>query len=94
MPTTSTGVGNSPAAGSSASTTPGARRSTSQASSRLTARAKVACTATEWVVTTGTRTQVAETFRVGRPRILRDSYRIFSSSDDQPSASSDPYPNG
>ena len=50
----------------------------------------MACTATEWVVTTGTRTQVAETFSPGRPRILRDSLRIFSSSDDQPSALSEP----
>jgi len=90
VPTTSTGVGNSPAAGSSATTTPGAMRSTSQASSRLTGCEKVACTATEWVVTTGTRTQVAETFSAGRPRILRDSLRIFSSSDDQPSAFSEP----
>jgi hypothetical protein len=90
VPTTSTGVGNSPAAGSSATTTPGATRRTSHASSRLTGRAKVACTATEWVVTTGTRTQVAETFSDGKPRILRDSLRIFSSSEDQPSAFSEP----
>ena len=90
MPTTSTGVGNSPVSGLSATTTPGAIRSTSHAWSRLTGREKVACTATEWVVTTGTRTQVAATFSPGRPRILRDSLRIFSSSDDQPSALSEP----
>src|SRR5437763_529495 len=90
VPTTSTGVGNSEAAGLSATTTPGAIRSTRQASLRLTGCAKVACTATEWVVTTGTRTQVAATFSPGRPRILRDSLRIFSSSDDQPSAFSEP----
>ena len=45
----------------------------------------MACTATEWVVTMGTRTQVAEAFSPGRPRILRCSLRIFSSSKDQPS---------
>jgi hypothetical protein len=43
-----------------------------------------------WQFTTGTRTQVAATFSAGRPRILRDSLRIFSSSDDQPSALSEP----
>ena len=60
-------------------------RRTGSASSRLTGREKVACTATEWVVTMGTRTRVAETFSPGRPRILRCSLRIFSSSKDQPS---------
>ena len=60
------------------------------ADARLTGPDKVACTATEWVLMTGTRTQVAATFSPGRPRILRDSLRIFSSSDDQPSALSEP----
>ena len=41
-------------------------------------------------MTTGTRTQVADTRSAGRPRILRDSLRIFSSSDDQPSAFTEP----
>ena len=90
VPTTSTGVGNSPAAGSSATTTPGAARSTRHASSRATGWENVACTATEWVVTTGTRTQVALTRSDGRPRILRDSLRILSSSDDQPASLSEP----
>src|ERR1700687_4838970 len=90
VPTTSTGAGNSPTAGLSATTTPGAIRSTSEASSRRPGREKLACTATEWVVTTGPRTQVAETFSAGKPRILRDSWRIFSSSDDQPSAFREP----
>ena len=39
---------------------------------------------------TGTRTQVAEIRRSGRPRILRVSLRIFSSSEDQPASRSDP----
>src|SRR5580693_6223969 len=90
VPTTSTGVGNSLVAGSSATTTPGAARSTRHASSLPTGRENTACTATEWVVTTGTRTQVADTRSDGRPRILRDSLRILSSSDDQPSGLTEP----
>src|SRR5579862_10064610 len=90
VPTASTGVGNSSASGSSATTTPGAARSTAHASARLTGRENTACTATECVVTTGTRTQVAETRSEGRPRILRVSFLIFSSSEDQPSAFSEP----
>ncbi len=46
--------------------------------------------ATEWVVTTGTRTQVAATASPGSSRILRDSLRILSSSELQPSSLSDP----
>ena len=92
MPTTSTGVGNSAVSGSSVTTTPGAARSTSHASARPTGRENTACTATECVVTTGTRTHVAETRSEGRPSILRDSLRIFSSSDDQPSGLSEPAP--
>ncbi len=42
------------------------------------------------VVTTGTRTQVADTFRSGMPKILRDSLRTFSSSELQPSSLTDP----
>ena len=57
---------------------------------RSTGPAKRACTASEWVVTTGTRTQVADTLRSGMPRILRDSLRTFSSSDDQPPSRSEP----
>ncbi len=56
----------------------------------MTSRANVAWTDSEWVVTTGTRTQVAETFRSGIPRILRASLRTFSSSDDQPSSFTEP----
>ena len=41
-------------------------------------------------MTTGTRTQVADTFRSGMPRILRDSLRTFSSSEDQPSSLREP----
>src|SRR5271163_2283108 len=47
VPTASTGVGNSPAAGLSATSTPGAARSTFHASSRPTGRENTACTATE-----------------------------------------------
>ncbi len=39
---------------------------------------------------TGTRTQVAEIRRSGAPRILRVSFLILSSSDDQPSGRSEP----
>ena len=39
---------------------------------------------------TGTRTQVADTFSSGMPRILRDSLRTLSSSDDQPSSFTEP----
>jgi hypothetical protein len=90
VPTTSAGVGNSASAGLSNTSTPGASRSTSRASSTSTSRPKRACTESEWVVITGTRTQVAETFRFGRFRILRDSLRTFSSSEDQPSSFSEP----
>jgi hypothetical protein len=90
VPTTSTGVGNSPPSGLSVTTTPGAARSTCHASARPTAWEKTAWTATECVVTTGTRTHVAETRSAGRPRILRDSLRSFISSEDQPSAFSEP----
>src|SRR5205823_11472835 len=38
----------------------------------------------------GTRTHVADTFRSGRPRSLRGSLRILTSSDDQPPALSEP----
>src|SRR5579859_2358653 len=90
VPTTSAGVGYSPCSGSSLSTTPGALRSVSQAASLPTGRENLACTATECVVTTGTRTQVALTRSDGRPRIFRDSLRIFSSSEDQPASFTDP----
>src|ERR1700729_4012413 len=90
VPTTSAGVGYSPRSGSSVSTTPGATRSVSQAASRPTGRENRACTATECVVITGTRTQVALTRSEGSPRILRDSLRILSSSDDQPASLSEP----
>ncbi len=90
VPTTSAGVGNSPRSGSSSSTTPGASLSTHCASGRDTSRLNIACTATECPVTTGTRTQVADTFRRGIPRILRVSSRIFSSSEDQPASRSEP----
>src|SRR5262249_42735937 len=90
VPTTSAGGGNAARSGSSLSTTPGALWSARCAPSRVTSRAKTAWTATAWVVTTGTRTQVAWTLSPGRPRIFRDSLRIFSSSDDQPSSLSEP----
>ena len=41
---------------------------------------KIYSTANEWVVTTGTRTQVAWIFRVGFPKIFRDSFRTLISS--------------
>ncbi len=56
----------------------------------MTSDSKTACTASEWVVTTGTRTQVAETLSSGRPRIFRDSLRIFISSEDQPASAGEP----
>lgn len=89
-PTTSAGVGHSPAAGSSFTTIVGCAASTLRAASTETSEEKVAWIASACVVTTGTRTQVAETFRSGMPRILRDSLRTFSSSDDQPSSLSEP----
>ena len=39
---------------------------------------------------TGTRTHVAETLSFGIPRILRDSLRTLSSSDEYPSSLSEP----
>src|SRR5690606_28266026 len=90
VPTTSAGVGNTRLAGSSSTTTVGAASSTSRAPSTVTSRSNVAWMASECVVTTGTRTQVAETFRSGMPRIFRDSLRTLSSSDDQPSSLSEP----
>ena len=90
VPTASMGIGNSPAAGSSTRITDGALRSTSRAPSASTSVPNTAWIATEWPVTTATRTQVAETLRSGSPRILRDSLRILSSSDDQPPSLSEP----
>src|SRR5216683_2487875 len=90
VPTTSAGVGNSACSGSSFRTTTGASLSARCAPSLVTSRANTACTATECTVTTGTRTQVAETFRSGMPRIFLDSLRTLSSSDDQPSSLTEP----
>src|SRR6185437_14711475 len=64
--------------------------STSRASPASTSLPNTACTATECPVITGTRTQVADTLRSGRPRILRVSLRTLSSSDDQPASRSEP----
>src|SRR5664280_1039230 len=90
VPTASAGVGNSPAFGSSKSTTPGAPRSTACASIAGTGRLNTAWTTNECVVTTGTRTQVADTRRSGSPRILRLSLRTLSSSELQPASFSEP----
>src|SRR5674476_1349433 len=89
-PTTSAGVGHSPAAGSSRTTMPGASTSAWRVASAVSGLSKTACTASEWVVMTGTRTQVAETLRSGMPRILRDSLRTLSSSELQPPSLSEP----
>src|SRR5882724_10404057 len=68
----------------------GCEASTARALSTDTAEPNVACTAIACVVITGTRTQVADTFSSGMPRILRDSLRTLSSSDDQPSSFTEP----
>src|ERR671928_166780 len=75
---------------STAVTTTDAAASPLRAWATVTGWAKRACTASEWVVTTGTRTQVADTFRSGMPRILRDSLRTLSSSELHPSAFNEP----
>ena len=80
VPTTSIGVGKTLFAGSSVTKTPAAFESKIRTSSAVTSRSSTACTANEWVVTTGTRTQVAWIFRVGFPKIFRDSFRTLISS--------------
>ena len=91
MPTTSTGVGNSPRSGSSYSTTPGAVAQDLAARASARPRAgRPACTATECVVITARGRRWRRPAASGRPRILRDSLRILSSSEDQPRPCSEP----
>ena len=59
---------------------PARRPSSSRARAGVIGRSNSALIASEWPVKTGTRTQMPETSRSGRPRILRDSLRSFCSS--------------
>src|SRR6266542_5662375 len=80
VPAHSSGVGYTPAAGSSATVTPGAAARVARKASRSTGASHTARTETACPTMTGTRTHVGWLASSGRPRILRGSSRSLSSS--------------